>query len=68
MTSKVLPGGEIAVLGLAKSGSVVARLLLLNHHKVYASDGGSSPALAETAAALRALGARVDVGAHDLAR
>jgi len=68
MTSKVLPGGEIAVLGLAKSGSAVARLLLRNHHKVYASDGGSSPALAETAAALRALGARVDVGAHDLAR
>ncbi len=68
MTSQAVPGGEIAVLGLAKSGTAVARLLRRNDHKVYASDGGTSPPLVETAATLRALGARVDVGAHDLAR
>lgn len=68
MTSQAVPGGEIAVLGLAKSGSAVARLLLRNRFRIYASDGGTSPALVETGAALRALGARVDIGGHDLAR
>ncbi len=68
MTSQAVPGGEIAVLGLAKSGTAVARLLLRNRFRIYASDGGTSPALVETGAALRALGARVDIGGHDLAR
>ncbi len=68
MKAEVVPGGEIAVLGLAKSGTAVAKLLLRGGHKVYASDGGTSPALADTGATLRALGARVDIGGHDLAR
>lgn len=63
-----IPDGEIAVLGLAKSGSAVSRLLLQHGHTVYASDGQISPQLVEAAVSLRALGADVDIGAHDLAR
>ena len=60
--------GEIAVLGLARSGVAVAKLLLRAGHVVYASDGGSSPQVLENAAQLRALGADVQTGAHDLVR
>ncbi len=60
--------GEIAVLGLGKSGAAVSTLLRRDGMRVYASDGGSSPALDATAAGLRAQGVSVDLGAHDLAR
>ena len=62
------PRGEVAVLGLGRSGRAVTLLLRRDGHAVYASDGGSSPSLADTAARLRATGADVDVGSHDLER
>ena len=61
-------GREVAVVGLGKSG-VAATLLLRDHGlPVYASDtgtGGPYPAWAET---LRAAGAEVQLGGHDLER
>ncbi len=60
--------GEIAVIGLGKSGRSVTELLRREGLKVYASDAGKGAALDATAASLRALGAAVDVGAHDLDR
>ncbi len=60
--------GEIAVLGLGKSGVAVCALLRRDGLSVYASDGGSAPAVLANAARLRALGAVVDTGAHDLTR
>jgi UDP-N-acetylmuramoylalanine--D-glutamate ligase len=61
-------GREVAVVGLGKSG-VAATLLLRDHGlSVYASDtgtGGPYPAWAE---ALRAAGAEVQLGGHDLER
>lgn len=58
--------GEIAVLGLARSGRSVALLLAKRGHKVYASD--SSLALAATVAELTAAGVAAEAGGHDLAR
>ena len=60
--------GEIAVIGLGKSGRSVTALLRREGMNVYASDAGKGAALDETAASLRALGAAVDVGSHDLDR
>lgn len=69
---EVLPAawtaGEIAVIGLGKSGRAVATLLRRAGARVYASDAGTSPAIAATAAALQTDGAVVDVGRHDLDR
>jgi UDP-N-acetylmuramoylalanine--D-glutamate ligase len=63
-----LPGGEIAVLGLAKSGTAVTQLLLDDGRKVYASDSAQSPTATENAEKLRAQGADVTAGGHDLDR
>jgi len=60
--------GEIAVLGLGKSGVAVCALLRRNGLAVYASDGGTAPAVLANAARLRELGADVETGAHDLDR
>jgi UDP-N-acetylmuramoylalanine--D-glutamate ligase len=62
------PRRETAVLGLGKSGVAASRLLLAKGVKVYASDAGSEPAIESAARELRKLGARVDMGGHDLAR
>jgi UDP-N-acetylmuramoylalanine--D-glutamate ligase len=59
---------EIAVIGLGKSGRAVTTLLRRAGAPVYASDAGASAAVAETATALQATGASVDVGRHDLDR
>jgi UDP-N-acetylmuramoylalanine--D-glutamate ligase len=59
---------ETAVIGLGRSGSAVVRLLRRSGTAVYGSDAGRSPALEQAAAELRALGAEVDLGGHDLAR
>jgi len=61
-------GGEVAVLGLMRSGRAAAELLLRHGAAVYASDAGDTPAVRENAAALQALGCAVEVGGHDLAR
>ena len=60
--------GEIAVLGLGKSGAAVSTLLRRDGDRVYASDGGTSLALEATADRLRAIGVDVQLGAHDLSR
>ena len=60
--------GEVAVVGLGKSGVAAALLLAHRGHEVYASDGAESPALESAAATLRSAGVVVDLGAHDLAR
>ncbi|HKW49000.1 MAG TPA: UDP-N-acetylmuramoyl-L-alanine--D-glutamate ligase [Gemmatimonadaceae bacterium] len=60
--------GEIAVVGLARSGRAVATLLARTGAEVYASDSGTGKALEATAAALRAEQIDAQVGAHDLDR
>lgn len=60
--------GEIAVLGLARSGRAVARLLVSRGHEVYASDSCQSSDVAAAATDLRALGVDADAGQHNLAR
>jgi UDP-N-acetylmuramoylalanine--D-glutamate ligase len=63
------PGaGEVAVIGLARSGRAVAKLLASRGARVYASDSGDAAALAAVSAELRGLGIAVDAGRHDLER
>ncbi len=61
-------GGEIAVVGLGRSGVSAARLLRARGIAVYASDTGTSDAHQRWASAVRAAGADVELGGHDLAR
>ncbi|MEO8578063.1 MAG: UDP-N-acetylmuramoyl-L-alanine--D-glutamate ligase, partial [Gemmatimonadales bacterium] len=68
MTSTAQRDGEVAILGLGKSGTSAAKLLLADGKRVYVSDAGSAPAIQDTARQLRDLGAAVDVGGHDLPR
>ena len=68
MTDANQPDREVAVLGLGKSGTSAARLLLSRGSRVYASDAGTNATVEANAAALRELGAEVDVGGHDLVR
>ncbi len=60
--------GEIAVIGLARSGRAAATLLRKNGYDVYASDTAASDETARCAEELRSQGVAVDVGRHDLAR
>jgi len=60
--------GEVAVLGLGRSGDAVARLLRASQARVYASDAAATPATHAAAEALRATGVDVQVGGHDLER
>jgi UDP-N-acetylmuramoylalanine--D-glutamate ligase len=60
--------GEIAVVGLARSGTAAARLLARAGSEVYASDNGKSDELEADAAALREEHVDVQIGGHDLAR
>src|SRR6059058_5945966 len=61
-------GGEIAVVGLARSGRTASQLLARSGAAVYASDYSSNPSLEETAAELRRDGVTVQLGGHDLER
>lgn len=60
--------GEIAVVGLARSGRAAALLLARAGCRVYASDLGRSPELDETARTLERDGVHVQLGGHDLER
>ena len=60
--------GEIAVVGLARSGRAAAQLLARAGSEVYASDAGESDELTRTSDLLRAEGVDVQLGAHDLDR
>jgi UDP-N-acetylmuramoylalanine--D-glutamate ligase len=68
MTKAKRPDGEVAILGLGKSGASAAKLLLADGNRVYISDAGSALSLGDTGRQLSDLGAAVDVGAHDLER
>ncbi len=60
--------GEVAVLGLGRSGDAVSRLLRARHATVYASDSAKSPETEKVANALRNAGVDAQLGGHDLAR
>jgi UDP-N-acetylmuramoylalanine--D-glutamate ligase len=61
-------GGEVAVIGIGRSGLAAGRWLAGHGLRVYASDAADTEALHETAELLRRAGADVDVGRHDLER
>src|SRR5579885_2983618 len=61
-------GGEIAVVGLARSGRSAAQLLARAGSQVYASDFASDSTLEQTASELRHEGVDVQLGGHDLER
>ncbi len=65
---EVARGGEVAVIGLGRSGAAASRLLRAMQAEVYASDRGVGERMEETAATLRAAGVHVQLGSHDLAR
>ncbi|MDQ3674005.1 MAG: UDP-N-acetylmuramoyl-L-alanine--D-glutamate ligase [Gemmatimonadota bacterium] len=60
--------GEIAVIGLARSGRAVAKLLRKNGYSIYASDSSMSDDLAGCVNELAALGISAQAGGHDRAR
>lgn len=60
--------GVFAVIGLARSGVAVAKLLRAAGFSVYASDASTSVAVQDAAESLRALGATVQLGGHDLVK
>jgi UDP-N-acetylmuramoylalanine--D-glutamate ligase len=60
--------GEIAVIGLGKSGVAATLLLRRMGIGVYASDTGSGPNYESWARSLRESGASVELGGHDLER
>lgn len=68
MTPESWRQGEIAVIGLGRSGDAASRLLRAHEARVYASDSASKPATEAVAAALRVVGVDVETGGHDLAR
>jgi UDP-N-acetylmuramoylalanine--D-glutamate ligase len=61
-------GGEIAVVGLARSGRSVATLLARSGCRVYASDAATSEELRGVQGMLEREGVHVELGGHDLAR
>lgn len=61
-------GGEVAVVGLGKSGVAAGLLLRERGVPVYASDTGRTGAHERWAAQLRAAGGDVQLGGHDLER
>ncbi|MEX0692785.1 MAG: UDP-N-acetylmuramoyl-L-alanine--D-glutamate ligase [Gemmatimonadales bacterium] len=60
--------GEVAVIGLGRSGVAATLWLRRQRVSVYASDSAPAPATAETLAALRSAGAVVETGGHSLGR
>jgi UDP-N-acetylmuramoylalanine--D-glutamate ligase len=58
----------VAILGLGASGMAAARLALQHTERVYVSELRTDTDAATRAGRLRAMGADVDLGAHDLAR
>lgn len=60
--------GEIAVIGLGRSGRAVAELIARYGGRAYVSDAGSGAGVRAAADELVAQGIAVDVGHHDLER
>ncbi len=65
---KDLAGTRVLVVGLGASGFSAARALLALDAKVKVTEAGASAVLAERADRLKALGAEVEIGGHDLER
>jgi UDP-N-acetylmuramoylalanine--D-glutamate ligase len=59
--------GEVAVIGLARTGAAASRWLALQGVSIYASDAATA-GLEATARALGAMGVVVELGRHDLER
>ena len=59
---------DVSILGLGESGSAAARLVLNKGGRTYVSDSHSDATTSARGAELRALGARVELGGHDLDR
>ena len=57
--------GEIAVIGLARSGRAVAKLLRKNGYRIYASDSSTSDEIGASVEELSALGITSQKGGHD---
>lgn len=60
--------GEVAVIGLGRSGRAAAMLLAKQGAPVYASDGSTRTEVTQGAAALRERGIDADAGRHNLER
>jgi UDP-N-acetylmuramoylalanine--D-glutamate ligase len=60
--------GEVAVIGLGRSGAAATELLLARGYAVYACDDGESQKLGGIADQLRMRGAAVQAGGHDAQR
>lgn len=63
-----IPPGEMAVIGLGRSGVAASELLLSRGRAVYACDDSSSAGVGQAAEQLAARGAAVQVGGHDAIR
>jgi UDP-N-acetylmuramoylalanine--D-glutamate ligase len=63
-----LKGAKVAVIGLGASGQAAARLALIKGGEVYVSDLRADAQAAAGGAELRALGADVEWGGHDVER
>lgn len=61
-------GREVAVIGLARSGVAATELLRRQGIAVYASDQTRGPEVEARVARIRAMGAAIDTGGHDLGR
>ncbi len=59
-------GLRVVIVGLGTSGFAAARALLALDAKVRVTDSGATPAIRERASVLRAQGAEVELGRHDL--
>jgi UDP-N-acetylmuramoylalanine--D-glutamate ligase len=62
---ELLGRGEVAVIGLGRSGTAVARLLKRAGGRVYASDRAGGPGPLHEADVLRGLGIDAQAGGHD---
>lgn len=60
--------GEIAVVGLGRSGTAASTLLRRLGSRVYASDAGRGASVAAQGAVVAALGVDAQVGGHDIRR
>lgn len=63
-----IQGGEVAVIGLGRSGRAASLLLAKLGARVYSSDRNTTPGIVEGAAALRERGIDAQAGGHDLGR
>ncbi len=68
MNLEVWRKGEVAVVGLGRSGDAAARLLRAHHARVYASDVAATAATTGVAQELRGAGVDAVAGEHDLGR